>query len=417
MNMEGKHLPVGWRLDTLRNVLTSLESGSRPEGGVQNIKHGIPSISAEHMDQYGGFKFEELKYIPKDFYDHMPRGKIQKGDILIVKDGATTGKVSIVEDNFPFKKAAINEHVFICRVDREIIIPDYLFYWVYSIEGQNSIKNNFHGAAIGGINRKFVDRLFVPIPPLIEQRRIVDILKCKLKCYENARKSTIKQLEASQSYHQSILRQLFQNIDIKSKDHVSLRDICIQDGQYGISQKSHFQEIGVPILGMGNISKGKLIWEKINYVELTLDQLNKYRLNKGDILFNRTNSAELVGKSAVFDDNKEAVFASYLIRFVTNTEIANPYYIAAYINSPEGRLYVHRNMGRAIGQVNISASKMHNMLIPLPSTQIQIRYVDIYLKKIKMMSSIENALVTQLNILKHIPNSLFHLAFSGGLGS
>ncbi len=112
--MNGKNdLPEGWELTSLISVLSQLDSGSRPKGGVKNIPSGIPSIGGEHLNSKGGFNFEKIRYIPENYFSQMKKGKIQPGDTLIVKDGATTGKTSFVSNSFPFTKAAINEHIFL----------------------------------------------------------------------------------------------------------------------------------------------------------------------------------------------------------------------------------------------------------------------------------------------------------------
>jgi len=120
-----------WNEVPLLNILSSLESGSRPRGGVRGIEKGIPSIGGEHLNDLGDFRFGNIKYVPEDFFRRMRRGIIQIGDILIVKDGATTGKVSIVKPNFPYIPAVVNEHVFICRL-KPNIYPPYVFYFLFS---------------------------------------------------------------------------------------------------------------------------------------------------------------------------------------------------------------------------------------------------------------------------------------------
>jgi len=67
------------------------------------------------MTRLGTFTFSALRYVPRDFYERMTKGRIQPNDILVVKDGATTGKVALVDESFPFQKAVVNEHVFLCR--------------------------------------------------------------------------------------------------------------------------------------------------------------------------------------------------------------------------------------------------------------------------------------------------------------
>jgi type I restriction enzyme S subunit len=174
--MSTQKLPMGWRKAKLREILATIESGLRPKGGVGGLQEGIPSIGAEHLDDKGGFDLTNLRYIPHEFYTKMQRGKIQIGDILIVKDGATTGKVSLSRSDWPFDDSAVNEHVFILRPTKEAL-PEYLFFYLYSTGGQEQIKRNFQGSAQGGINQTFAEHVIVPLPPLPVQERIVQILQ------------------------------------------------------------------------------------------------------------------------------------------------------------------------------------------------------------------------------------------------
>ena len=86
-----KELPKNWVEIQLREILEVLENGSRPKGGVQGILEGIPSLGGEHLNSDGGFKFGNLRFVPELFANKMTRGLINENDILIVKDGATTG--------------------------------------------------------------------------------------------------------------------------------------------------------------------------------------------------------------------------------------------------------------------------------------------------------------------------------------
>src|SRR3989442_795883 len=120
-------LPSGWIETTLITLLSNLETGARPRGGVRGIEDGIPSIGGEHLDSGGGFKSENTRFVPVEFAAKMARGHVVMGDILVVKDGATTGKVALVRADFPYKRAVVNEHVFICRA-RKGVSASYLFY-------------------------------------------------------------------------------------------------------------------------------------------------------------------------------------------------------------------------------------------------------------------------------------------------
>jgi type I restriction enzyme S subunit len=166
-------LPQGWHWATVDEILFALESGSRPKGGVKDVKEGVPSIGGEHILYSGDFDFSKIRYIPEEYYEDMRKGKVAESDVLVVKDGATTGKTGFVSESFPYERAAVNEHVFILRVFRAYTEPKYLFFWMQSPFGKQCVADNLKGTAQGGINISFAKNCRIPISPLPEQRRIV----------------------------------------------------------------------------------------------------------------------------------------------------------------------------------------------------------------------------------------------------
>jgi type I restriction enzyme S subunit len=164
---------------------------------------------------------------------------------------------------------------------------------------------------------------------------------------------------------------------------------------------------------MGNIQDGTLDWSDLVFLDQSDSSLKPYLLKSGDLLFNRTNSAELVGKSAIFDGAKEAVFASYLIRFMVDTRLAIPGFVCEYINSPYGREFISQNMTRAIGQVNISASTMHRMPIPIPSLEQQQSILDRLAAGMRVAKGTAKASQDQFELLQSLWNRVFHLTFAG----
>jgi len=201
-----KSLPKGWVETQLIELLETLESGTRPKGGVQGILEGVPSIGGEHLSSDGGFNFKNVKYIPTQFAERLSRGRIFKNDILIVKDGATTGKTSFVDKRFPFETAFVNEHVFICRPSSGIN-SKILFYFMRSKIGQNRIMSNFAGAAQGGINSKFASNTLLPIPPLPEQERIVAKLDKLFAQHEKIKQALDRIPQMLKAFRQQVLTQ------------------------------------------------------------------------------------------------------------------------------------------------------------------------------------------------------------------
>ena len=158
----------------LQEVLSAFETGKRPKGGA--VDQGVPSLGGEHVTAESTLKLTGMKFVPTDFFDSMHKGHVQRGDVLVVKDGATTGRVGMVEPGFPFERAAVNEHVFLLRADRRQLEPQFLYFYLRSGRGQAELMSDFRGAAQGGISREIGTKVRIPLPTLGEQQRIVDLL-------------------------------------------------------------------------------------------------------------------------------------------------------------------------------------------------------------------------------------------------
>lgn len=258
-----------WIEKPLADLIEPLISGSRPKGGVRGIESGVPSIGGEHLTADGGFNFARVKYVPHKFYESMRRGHIRRGDILIVKDGATTGKVALIREDFPFEEAVVNEHVFIVRPKSDHD-SRYIFWYLYSQEGQERVLEHFQGAAQGGI--------------------------------------------------------------------------------------------------------GSLDWSNLKFADQD-NEISSLILEPGDILFNRTNSPDLVGKTAVFRVGRTATFASYLIRLKVIPQLAVPEFVAYWINSAWGREWAQLAKTDGVSQSNINGTKLSVMPIPLPTVVEQAEIV------------------------------------------
>ena len=147
-------IPEGWGVCCLGDFITEIETGKREKGGAVNF--GIPSIGAEKIERISYYDFSSEKYISFDFYNNLKKGKIQDCDVLLYKDGAYTGKSTMFIDDFPYKKCAINEHVFILRTNRK----KYQSF-LYLLINQKKIKELIHSlasskAAQPGLNQKEV---------------------------------------------------------------------------------------------------------------------------------------------------------------------------------------------------------------------------------------------------------------------
>jgi type I restriction enzyme S subunit len=169
--------------------------------------------------------------------------------------------------------------------------------------------------------------------------------------------------------------------------------------QYGTSKKS-LKSGSVPVLRMGNIQKGKIILDNFVFSN-DEDDIKKLNLLDGDLLFNRTNSRELVGKTAVYKGSLDAIFAGYLVRFRMADGILSEF-VNIVMNS-----YLHKDWCSevrtdAIGQSNINATKLSFFKFPLPSTEEQT----IIVNKVKLIEESLNKLEHQVTLNKSYAEKL-----------
>jgi type I restriction enzyme S subunit len=147
--------------------------------------------------------------------------------------------------------------------------------------------------------------------------------------------------------------------------------------QYGTSEKAHPIDRGVPVLTMGNIQNGEVRWGYEKRIPETSDELPSLYLRRFDLLYNRTNSAELVGKTGIYlGDDDCRTFASYLIRIRCSQKYSLPAYVNLAMNAPVFRdTQIAPLIKQQTGQANVNGTALKNMLIPLPPLAEQHRIV------------------------------------------
>ena len=141
----------------LAELLQLINSGSRPKGGVGNIQSGVLSFGGEHINDQCEVEIKTPRYIPHRFHSLHKGTETQLNDILLVKDGATTGKIGIVSD-IAHVGQNINEHLFLLRT-KDDVNPIYLFNYLNSSFGKLQIQREITGATVTGITRDVVKRL------------------------------------------------------------------------------------------------------------------------------------------------------------------------------------------------------------------------------------------------------------------
>lgn len=367
---------------------------------------GHPVLKIRDVNELGAFRGQFQSFVDIKFAKQFSEKKIAVGDTLILNAahnadyvGSKTFKAcSGVAEAIPTGEWLV------IRPNAEFLDSSYLHHWVNHPESRRMLRDLVKGIHL---YPRDVARLPIAMPSLAEQKRISAILDAA-DGLRAKRRTTLTKLN---ELGKAIFLEMFGDLSSNPNKWpiVTIGDL-LTSANYGTSAKAGF-EGAWPVLRMNNITyDGAFDFSNLKYMELPDHEKSKYTVKKGDILFNRTNSPELVGKTAVFWSDRAFAFAGYLIRLRVN-ECASPEYISGYLNSRFGKKTL-RNMCKSIvGMANINATEVQGIKIPKPPIGLQQKYSDI-IRIIETQRS--KQLMAQSN-LELAFASLQHRAFKGEL--
>ena len=361
--------------------------GDIPWASVKDFKTSSLKETADNITQLG---------VEKSATNVIPAGNV------IVPTRMALGKVAINEVDI-----AINQDLKALLVrDEQTLSKLYLMRFLESKSAY--IDEQGKGATVKGITLDVLRNLEVPLPPLVEQKRIAAILDKA----DNIRRKRQQAIQLADEFLRAVFLDMFGDPVTNPKGFPlgTIRDL-VESANYGSSAKA--SEVGgdYPILRMGNITyEGAVDMTDLKYIDLTDKEKPKYIAVKGDLLFNRTNSKELVGKTAVYDGDEPVAIAGYLIRVRTNKQ-GNSYYVSGYLNSAHGKATLQNMCKSIVGMANINAQEMQDIPIIVPPINLQHSYRDIVVSTKNKLAAHQAALKANNELL----NALSQKAFSGAL--
>ena len=282
--------------------------------------------------------------------------------LAIIKDGSGVGRLY----RFDGKTSVLGTMQYIFPSDS--IDYSFCYYALQSID----FKKYVNGAAIPHIYFKDYSQEEIPLPAMEEQKKIAARLDAVSDLLAKQKQLLSEQDNLIQSTFYDMFGTPFKNE--KGFPYLQIKDL-VSDVQYGTSQKADYTG-KMPILRMNNITySGEMDYTDLKYIDLE-EETNKYILKKGDVLFNRTNSRELVGKTGLFNLDKLMVYAGYLIR-VRLKEICLPIFLTKYMNTPQLKAFLKEKCKGIVGQANINAKELQAIPIFLPPLELQRKFAAI----------------------------------------
>jgi len=359
-----------WTVVQLSDVAT-LSSGGTPSKANAAFWGGdIPWVSPKDM------KFNHVT----DAEDKITRAAVSGSAARIVGSNSVLAVVrsGILAHTFPVatlaREVSFNQDIKAIIPKNGSLLPAFLF-WM--LKGQEALILRIgvkKGATVHSLSNGFLESLQFSLPPLDEQRRIVGLLDRAAEIRRRA--------DAARAKARAIIPALFLETfgdpatNPKGWPVVTVGDL-LESAAYGTSQKANDRDDGIPMIRMGNVTiGGQLDTTDLKHIVIDGPERQKCELLAGDLLFNRTNSKELVGKTGLWDGRFHAVAASYFIRLRTNTSLCSPTYIWAFFNSTFIKRLLFDTARGAIGQANINAKELRALRVAKPPLDLQIAFAE-----------------------------------------
>ena len=339
---------------TLNEVCTII-MGQSPSSSTYNAEGiGLPFFqgNADFGDEYPTIRL----------FCSSPIKIAEKGDVL-VSVRAPIGAV-----NKSNQRCCIGRGLSAIRPIKDKSDDRYLYHLL--ISNRNYLESRGTGSTFKAITGKVLSSVIVPVHNLSEQKVIASILdkivvtiqkrKKQIKLYDDLVKSQFIEMfgdPASNPYGWDVVA----IGDVVTEVRYGTSNPAVEGGQY-------------PYLRMNNITyDGHLDLSDMKYIDISDDEIEKYIVRKGDVLFNRTNSVELVGKTCLFELDDPMVIAGYIIRIRLNNRLL-PVVLSNYLNSNRIKDRLRSMAKGAVNQANINAKELQSIKVYLPPIDRQNKF-------------------------------------------
>ena len=414
-------LPKDWKWVKLGEVCDKISLNKIKIKQKDYLEEGTFPVVDQGQDLVGGYYNDEKLLIPNEppyvvFGDHTRIKKFINFKFIAGADGV---KVLKAKNNIDTK---------------------FLYYSLYTIKIEDK-----------GYARHFqlLEKELFPLPPKPTQQAIVSKIEELFSELDKSIENLRNAQQQLKTYTESVLKWAFEgkltddfreknntgvrlpaaplNANIAAEPEVAYRkkndlpegwkrvalgDVCT-NVEYGSAIKSKKQG-KVPVLRMGNIQNGRFDWTDLVYTEDD-EEIKKYLLKKDDVLFNRTNSAELVGKTAIYKDERPAIFAGYLIRINRIENLLDANFITYYLNTLEAKKYGNSIRSFGVNQSNINGTKLKSYPIPLPPLEEQQQIVQEIESRLSVVDKMEESITQSLQQAEALRQSILKKAFGGRL--
>ena len=435
-------IPEGWEWVRLGEVAQFIngDRGKNYPSKKELVESGIPFINAGYLNN-SEIELVNMNYITDEKFESLSSGKIQIKDIIYCLRG-TLGKCSI---NKKIEKGAIASSLVIIRnyVD---IYEKYIYYYLVSPLSKYMIKKYDNGTAQPNLSAESVRQYSLPLPPLAEQKRIVEKVDELFALIDELDSNKEDLLEVINLTRNQVLQEAIQGklVEQNPEDEpASLllerikeeRDKLVKEGKIkkqkplpeiteeeklfeipegwewvrlgeaflsinnGANIKQHPSKGGYPITRIETIADSYIDRERMGYGDIyEIEGFDKYILKNGDILMSHINSVKHLGKTAYYEkrDDEIIIHGMNLLCLRSSKEALNYKYANYFFNSLTFKDSIQDIIKRAVNQASINITNLSKKILPLPPLAEQKRIVEKVDMIMNMLDELENEIVINI---------------------
>ncbi|WP_408590049.1 restriction endonuclease subunit S [Novosphingobium sp.] len=301
-------------------------------------------------------------------------------------------------------KVIYHYHIWKITLEDELIDKDFLFHFLDWDAAQ--IKSSMgSGSTMIHVTKGAMEQRAISLPPLDEQRRIAEVLRS----VDDAIAAADGVARQAQVLWHSLTESLIWQLQTASPASTRPLGDAVQSSDYGVNAPLDIEPAGYAVLRMGNLQDGWIDRTDLKWGEIADREAQALALDVGDILFNRTNSRDLVGKVALVREPTDDLYASYIVRLRVNRAVAAPHYLFAVMHSRRAQAQFKSIATPGVSQSNINPTNLKKQLIPLPSLSQQ---QDIA-AQLEAVEGARRSALEQLSIMQQIKADLMSDLLSG----
>lgn len=357
-----------------------------------------------------GTRVVKTRNIPGDFYVYGGGGRTftsneynRENCVIVSRFAMSANCVRKISRKFFLNDSGLSVSI----KDENILSQDFLDQFLFA--QQEKIYSLGRGQAQRNLYIDGFKEIEIPLPPLSEQKRIVKILDEKMEKIREAKQLREEAIKDTEKILSRTLHEIFEEGKNKGWGEKEIKDVC-EHPQYGFTASAKSEKVGPKMLRITDIQDGKVNWSTVPYCKC--DELKKYQLKNGDIVFARTGAT--VGKSFLIKNmNEIAVFASYLIRVTPKQDLTSEFLYYFFQSNDYWNQIIEQVVGGA--QPNVNGTKLAKLKILVPSLTEQkqiVKKLDTLSEKLRTLRDLQTS---QLDDLKKLEKAYLREAFDGEL--